>query len=134
MTASTAPRRVGILGAGMIAEVPYGFLPNLAPLSDRMTIAAIASRSRNRADQMAARFGIPAVYDDLDAMLADADLDIVVNLTPIPAHYETSLRIIEHGVHLVTEKPIAQTLAEADELVAAADTHDVVVVSAPFDM
>ncbi len=69
---------------------------------------------------MAARFGIPAVYDDLDTMLADADLDIVVNLTPIPAHFETSLQIIEHGVHLVTEKPLAQTLAEADKLCAAA--------------
>ena len=83
---------------------------------------------------MAARFGIPAVYDDLDTMLADADLDIVVNLTPIPAHFETSLQIIEHGVHLVTEKPLAQTLAEADKLCSAAAEHDVVVVSAPFDM
>jgi predicted dehydrogenase len=134
VNATTAPRRVGILGAGMIAEISPGYLPNLRGLGDRITVVAIASRTRARAEAVAARFEITTVYDDLDDMLAHGNLDIIVNLTPIPAHFETSMKIVEHGVHLVSEKPLAQTAAEADQLCAAADERGVIIVCAPFDM
>src|SRR5215210_9042213 len=57
---SSARLRLGILGAGMIAVVPYGFLPGLRLLSDRVEVAAITSRTRARAEAVARDFGIPA--------------------------------------------------------------------------
>jgi predicted dehydrogenase len=83
---------------------------------------------------VASDWGIPAVYDDLEAMLEGSELDAVLNLTPIPVHYETSMRIVQAGRHLVTEKPLASTVSEANDLCAAADSAAVTVICAPFDM
>jgi predicted dehydrogenase len=126
--------RVGILGAGMIATVSYGFLPGLSKITDRVEVVAIASRTRALAEKVAAEWGIPAVYDDLTAMLADADIDAVINITPIPAHYATSLEILNAGKHLVTDKPLASTVVEADEICALADANGLLIVCAPYDM
>lgn len=133
-TVRSTPLRVGVLGAGMIATVPYGVLPNLIPLKDRVVVVAIADRDLDRAQKVAAEFEIPTVFDTLEAMLAGAEIDAVVNLTPIPLHYETSKTILEAGKHLVTEKPIAGTLAEADDLCAIAQASGLLIVSAPVDM
>ncbi len=114
------PLRVGILGAGMIATVEPGYLPGLRRLRGRVEVTAIASRTRPRAERVARDWDIPAVCDDLGELLARGDVDAVVNLTPIAAHHETSLRILAAGKHLVTEKPLASTLAQADELIETA--------------
>jgi len=127
------PLRLGILGAGMIATVGYGYLPGLRRLRGRVEVIAIASRTRARAEQVARDWGIPAVFGGLDAMLAGADIDAVLNLTPIAAHYETSLRILSAGKHLVTEKPLASTLAQADELIGTAGRQGLLIVCAPMD-
>jgi predicted dehydrogenase len=87
--------RIGTLGAGTIATIGYGYLPGLTRLVDRVAVTAIASRTRARAEAVAADWDIPAVSDTLDAMLADDDVDAVINPTPTDAHYETSLQIIE---------------------------------------
>jgi predicted dehydrogenase len=61
-------------------------------------------------------------------------VDAVVNLLPGPAHFAASRRVLESGRHLVTEKPITSTLAEADELLDLADRQGLYVVAAPADM
>lgn len=131
---SGARPRLGILGAGMIATVSYGFLPGLRLLADRVVVAAIASRTRARAEAVASDWGIPAVYDDLGSMLANAELDAVLNLTPIDAHYETSLQILSAGMHLLTEKPLASSIEEADELIDLARQKDLFILNCPIDM
>src|SRR4051812_8389856 len=118
----------------MIAIVPNGFLPGLRLLADRVEVAAIASRTRARAEDVARDFDIPAVHDDLDSMLANEDLDAVLNLTPIDAHYETNLRILAAGKHVLTEKPLTQTMAEANELVELARQRGLHILTAPMDM
>ncbi len=126
--------RIGVLGAGMIATAPFGVLPNLQSMRDRVEVVAITSRRQQQAQHVAELFGIPQVYQDLDAMLAGAAIDAVVNLTPIAAHYETSIRIIEAGKHLISEKPLASTMAQADKLCAAARHKGVHIIVAPVDM
>jgi predicted dehydrogenase len=126
--------RLGVLGAGMIAIVPNGFLPGMRLLADRVEVAAITSRTRARAEGVARDFDIPDVYDDLDSMLERADLDAVLNVTPIDAHYETNLRILQAGKHVLTEKPIAQTMAEVDELIEVAHQKGLHILNAPMDM
>lgn len=128
------PLRVGILGAGMIATVEPGYLPGLRRLRGRIEVTAIASRTRARARQVARDWDIPVVCGNLGEMLARGDVDAVVNLTPIAAHHETSLRILAAGKHLVTEKPLASTLAQADELIEAAARDGLLIVCAPMDI
>ncbi|MBV9546514.1 MAG: Gfo/Idh/MocA family oxidoreductase, partial [Chloroflexi bacterium] len=137
MQQTTTPRmplQVGVLGAGMIATVDYGFLPGLQRMSDRAQVVAIASRTRSRAESVARDWQIPHVYDDLDSMLEQADVDVVLNLTPIADHFSTSRRILQARKHLVTEKPLASTLDEATELCELAQRHGLRVVCCPYDM
>lgn len=126
--------RLGIVGAGMIATVEAGFLPGLGRMRDRVEVAAITSRTRSRAEAVAQDWQIPAVFDTLDQMLAHADIDAVLNLTPIDAHYETNMKALAAGKHLVTEKPLASTLAEANDVCALAEECGLVVLCAPADM
>ncbi|GAB3274381.1 Gfo/Idh/MocA family protein [Kineosporia babensis] len=123
---------IGILGAGMIATTAVGVLPGMRELAGRARVRAIASRTRATAEAAAAEFGIDQVHDDLSALLADPAVDVVVNLTPISAHFETSRQILAAGKHLVTEKPLAATVAECDELIAVARAKDrQIVVASP---
>jgi predicted dehydrogenase len=118
----------------MIATVEAGFLPGLSRMRGRVEVTAITSRTRARAEAVARDWQIPAVFDTLDQMLADGGIDAVLNLTPIEAHAETNLKILAAGKHLVTEKPVASTLAEAAEICELADSKSLVALCAPADM
>lgn len=125
--------RLGVLGAGMIASVNYGVLPNLGPIGDRVRVVAIADPVLDRAQEVAKQFGIPQAVADLDHLL-EADLDAVLNLTPIPFHGDTSRRILESGRHLAMEKPIATTMEDADAIVEVARANGLKVVCSPPNM
>jgi predicted dehydrogenase len=126
--------RLGIVGAGMIAVVEAGFLPGLTLMRDRVVVTAITSRTRSRAEAVARDWQIPAVFDDVDQMLAGADIDAVLNLTPIDAHYDVNMKVLTAGKHLVTEKPLARTLAQANDICALAEERGLMVLCAPPDM
>jgi predicted dehydrogenase len=129
-----SPLRVGVLGAGMIATGSLGVLPNLASIRHKADIVAIADVVPGQAESVAARFGIPQAFTSLEAMLAGAELDAVVNLTPIPVHGQTCIQILEAGKHLATEKPLATTMADADRICALAEQRGLTVVCAPYNM
>jgi len=128
------PMKVAVLGAGNIAIQPNGVLPNLHHIQDKAVVTAVADPVEERARHAAARFGIPKAFTSLDDMLDHGDFDAVVNLTPIPVHGETSLKILRAGKHLTTEKPVAVTLDEADALAEAAEANGLTVVCAPPNM
>lgn len=128
------PLRVGVLGASVIATAGYGILPNVPGFSAKAQVTAIADTVPGRARAVADRFGIPEAYGSLADMLDRADIDAVTNLTPIPVHAETSLQILAAGRHLVTEKPVATTMADADAIEAAARAAGVLVVCSPPNM
>ncbi|GAA2759759.1 Gfo/Idh/MocA family protein [Actinopolymorpha rutila] len=127
------PLRVGILGTGMIATTGVGVLPNLRWIAEKVTVAAVADVVFERAQAVAKEFGVPAAYPSLEAMLDGTDLDAVVNLTPIGFHGRTSLAILRAGKHLATEKPLANTMDEADEIIELAAAANLTVVCAPPD-
>jgi predicted dehydrogenase len=126
--------RLGIVGAGMIATVEAGFLPGLSRMRDRVEVVAITSRTRAKAETVARDWQIPAVFGTLEEMLSGADIDAVLNLTPIEAHYEVNRAALAAGKHLVTEKPLAATMAQADEICALAQSGGLVALCAPADM
>jgi predicted dehydrogenase len=128
------PLRAGILGAGTIATSTAGFLPGMMRFPELMETVAIADPVVERAQSAATANGIPQVFVSLDAMLECGDVDLVVNLTPIPLHAATSRTILGAGKHMVIEKPIATTLDEADELIELANSQGLTYVVAPPNM
>ena len=86
-------------------------------------IAAIASRSLDRAQAVAKQLGIPQAYGSYEELLADPDIDAVYNPLPNHLHVPWSIKALEAGKHVLCEKPIALTAAEARELVEAARKH-----------
>ena len=129
-----APLRAGMLGVGTIAVVSYGFLPGLQEMQDEVTVVAVADPALERAREVAAKYGIPTAYATLDEMLERSDIDLVINLTPIPLHGSTSRKILEAGKHIIAEKPIAATLEEADALIDLANAKGLKYVVAPPSM
>lgn len=115
----------------MITTGPTGVLQGMPELADRARVIGIASRTVVGAARAAAQFDIPTVFENLQQMVADPDIDAVVNLTPIPAHLETSRVILRAGKHLITEKPLADSVLGATELIELADLHGKEIVAAP---
>src|SRR6185436_5896125 len=83
-------------------------------------ITAIASRSLDKAKAAAAQLGIPKAYGSYEALLADPDIDAVYNPMPNHLHVPWSIKALQAGKHVLCEKPIAMTAAEAEELASAA--------------
>ena len=86
-------------------------------------IAAIASRSLEKAQQAAQALQIPKAYGSYEELLADPDIDAVYNPLPNHLHVPWSIRALEAGKHVLCEKPIGLTSAEGQQLVDAGKRH-----------
>lgn len=111
-----ASMRVGVLGCGNIAPI---YLKNLGSFEET-EVVAVADTDPARAKSRAEEYGIAQALSP-DQLLADSDVELVLNLTPAGAHYATSKAALEAGKHVYTEKPLATTNEEAAELVALAE-------------
>ncbi len=88
-------------------------------------LSAIASRDLARAREAAAQLGIPKAYGSYEELLADPEIDVVYNPLPNHMHLEWTVRAAEAGKHVLCEKPIALSVAEVDEMIAARDRYSV---------
>jgi len=125
--------RVGIVGGGDVAHRHY--LPALRSVADRVTLAAVADPRDGAAESVAAAAtewspGARA-YRDVGEMLGGTALDAVFNLTPAPRHGTVNRTILDAGVACFSEKPIASSVAEADQLIALAADRGVLLLCAP---
>src|ERR1700674_2355566 len=82
-------------------------------------MAAIASRSLEKAQGAAAQLGIPKAYGSYEELLADPEIDAIYNPMPNHLHVPWSIKALQAGKHVLCEKPIALTAAEAQTLVDA---------------
>ena len=89
--------------------------------SDRLEIRALASRSLAAARAAAGTLGIPRAYGSYEELLADPEIEAVYNPLPNHLHVPLTVKAAEAGKHVLCEKPIALTAAEAERLRAAAD-------------
>jgi predicted dehydrogenase len=121
--------KLALLGPGDVAQRDY--LPEFHRIADRAELVAVCGKGEARAREVAARYGVPAWYTDFSQMLTEAEIDAVVNLTPIQAHAETTLAALEAGKHVYCEKPVAGDLASAERLRDEARRRGLVLVSAP---
>lgn len=89
-------------------------------------VEAVVSRSEEKGKAFASRYDIPKVYQSVDQLLQDGGVDVVHNCTPNALHYEINKKVLEANLHLLSEKPLTITAAEAKELVELAAQKDVV--------
>ncbi len=118
--------RWGILGA---ARIIRSLVPPLQA-SEGNELVALASRSPERAEAEARRFGIPRAFGSYEALLADPGIDVVYVPVPNAFHGEWTERAVRAGKHVLCEKPLAITLEEVDRVTTAAREARVVVAEA----
>jgi predicted dehydrogenase len=80
----------------------------------------VGSRRRDAADAFAGEFDIPRAHDSYEALVEDPGVDIVYVATPHPSHADNAILALEHGKHVIVEKPFTLTGAEADRVRDAA--------------
>jgi predicted dehydrogenase len=113
----------GVLGAAHIATAQV--IPAMQR-GEMCEIAGIASRDLAKAQKAARDLGIPRAYGSYEEMLADPAIEAVYNPLPNHLHVPWSIRAAEAGKHVLCEKPIAMSVAETRELMAARDRTGVV--------
>ncbi len=109
---------------GLNAHVPA------ARESANSEIVAVSSRTEQGAREAAAAHGIPRWYGTYEDMLADPDLDAVINTLPNSMHCEWTIKAAEAGKHILCEKPLAASVAEARLMIDAANKNGVLLVEA----
>lgn len=114
--------RFALIGCGKITERLA--LPQLAGCADAEVVALVDTR-RPVAERMAAAFGIAPqrIWTDWRQMLREAEVDAVGVCLPNDLHAEVAIASLEAKKHVMVEKPIATTLAEADAIIAAAKAN-----------
>lgn len=117
---------VGVIGCGVVSTDYLQVLPNFSVLN----VVACADLNQERAETKAAQYHIPRVCSP-EELLADPEIDIVVNLTTPDAHASLGMAALQAGKSLYTEKPLAVSREEARQLLAAAHEQDVLIGSAP---
>ena len=110
--------RWGVLGVAKIATQKV--IPAMQQC-ERCEVTAIASRAAARAHQAAAELGIERAYGSYEELLADRNIDAIYNPLPNDLHVPWSIKAAEAGKHVLCEKPIALTAAEAETLLAVRD-------------
>src|SRR3989338_4121782 len=110
------PIRVGIVGAGFIGQLAH--IAHYAKIKDCRIVALAAGRSELRR-KVAQRYGIPRTYSTHQELLKDPEVEAVVAVTARPGIGPVALDCLKAGKHLLTEKPMASTLEQAEKLVDA---------------
>ncbi len=114
--------RLALIGAGTSARKAH--VPALAALHERFQVVAVCSRTRSSAEELAALLPEPvALYTEIPDLLARDDLDAVDIVLPIPVMPQVVAQALEAGKHVISEKPIAPTVAEGRRLIAIHHRH-----------
>jgi predicted dehydrogenase len=117
--------RIGIVGCGEVTQIIH--LPSLAQLSDQFEVTALCDVSATVLGQVGDRWGVPKRLFDYRELVAQEDVDAVLVANPHVYHAEVTLAAIAAGKHVLVEKPMCLTPAEADAIVAAQERSGVTV-------
>ena len=118
--------KVGVVGCGNISGI---YLKNLSGRLQNAEVKSCSDIDMSRAEAQAKEYGVSAVT--VDDIMADPEIEIILNLTIPKAHFEVSMKAVEAGKSAYSEKPITLTRDEAAKLLAAAKAKGVLVGNAP---
>jgi len=111
-----APKRVAIIGAGFISHIHAEVLGSFR----NTRVTAVVDPVRSAARGFAQRWGVTGVYSTVDELLAEAKIDCAHAVVPPDQHEKVGVRLLEAGIPVFIEKPMAPTVAGCDALIAAA--------------
>ncbi|MBR4756092.1 MAG: Gfo/Idh/MocA family oxidoreductase [Bacteroidales bacterium] len=118
--------RFGMVGTGRITDWVF----KGAVLEPRFEAAAVCSRTREKALAFADAHGIPRTYTSLSEMASDPTIDAIYIGTPNNTHRDLAILCMEHGKHVLCEKPLASNAREVREMVASAKANGVILMEA----
>lgn len=113
--------RVAIVGAGHIAHV---HAPEIAAQPGN-ELVAVADHDRARARSLASELKVARYYGNVSAMLGEENIDVVHVLVPPQKHTDVSIEVMNHGCHVLVEKPMALNAADARKMLDAARQNGV---------
>lgn len=111
--------RVGVIGLGMGRHHVSEYQKH-----PQVEVVAVADMSAVILEEIATRFNVPGRYTDAEEMLANEKLDIVSVATPNIFHRNLTISALQKGAHVLCEKPMAMSAAEAQEMLNAAQAAD----------
>ncbi|MDA8586971.1 Gfo/Idh/MocA family oxidoreductase [Rhodobacteraceae bacterium] len=119
-----------IVRYGLLSTATIGLFAHLpaSKLSANSDIVAVSSRSMDAATAAAERHGIPLAFGNYEDMLVSEEIDAVILTLPNALHHEWAIKAALAGKHVLCEKPLAATLAEAREMAKIAKAQGVVLV------
>ena len=123
--------RLGVVGLGSVFWTPYMSLIERLRGQGRVTVTAVYDEDPDKRVAAAERLGIAdEAATDLD-VCTHADVDVVLVLTSMPAHGRLARAALEAGKHVLVEKPVSTTLAEAEQVLAVAEAAPGHLICAP---
>ena len=114
--------QVGIVGTSWWADLM--FLPSLTS-HPQARVAAICARDRERAQEMANKYDVPAIYTDFRELIEKGGLDALVVSTPDDLHHPMTMAALDAGLHVLCEKPLASNAGQAWEMLEKAEAAGV---------
>ncbi len=108
--------KVGVIGAGWFGEIHCSAIAGVPGLE----LVALADRDGARLAEIGGQYGVTALYEDYRDLLADSAIDIVHIVTRWDSHAEITTAALAAGKHVLLEKPMAPTVAECEQICAAA--------------
>jgi len=118
--------RFGIVGTGRISD----WVLKGAFMEPRFEASAVCSRSLENARSFALKHSIPKTYTNIDEMASDPDIDAIYIGTPNNTHHDIAIQCLNHGKHVLCEKPLASNAREIREMAKAAENNGVVLMEA----
>lgn len=117
MTANQEKLRIGVVGAGSISGAHLGAYET----NSDVVLAAICDKNEERARAAADKYGAAKVYTDYKELLADPGIDAISVCTWNNTHAEIAIAALEAGKHVLCEKPLTKTVADAERVAAAVE-------------
>lgn len=118
--------RLGTIGSGVIVH----HILDYVKITDGIRLVAVYSRSQEKGGALAAEYGAKKVYSDMDAFLADGEINFVYIATPNLLHYRQAKMALLAGKNVLLEKPFTTTAAQARELMQLAEERQLLLVDA----
>lgn len=119
---------IGMVGVGCISGI---YLENFKNTFHNVRLTAVCDVIRERAEEAQKKYGIPKLYDTMEELFSDPEIDIVLNLTRPYQHFEVSKGALLAGKHVYSEKPLGADFEEGTELVRIAKERGLWIGGAP---
>ena len=116
--------KAGLIGCGSMGGGHLGNYYRFNREGDLLRLTCVCDIRRERLDIVKQDTGEIRLYEDLDEMLANEELDLVTIALPTYLHKWATLKCLEKGIHVLCEKPMALTVSDCDEMIAAAKAAD----------